>query len=181
MLSFIKHWNNKFYYKAGSCWYFYWVHYNCVYSLWETVGGITFVPNLAYLLQCAIVCNFLRIVYIIHIFPYASQVSASDTDYIPGFHGRWIYTPEYIYIPVTYLKRKFTLRVAYLFYKIHTICWIVLNIPSVVKCIKLINVMCSVYVKPVIVYCVSVPFMLCSYHKLYCMSNKWPTQERHSY
>jgi len=37
------------------------------------------------------------------------------------------------------------------------------------------------YVKPVFVYCVSVPCLSCSYHKLYCTSNKWPTQERHSY
>jgi len=27
--AFNKHWNNKFYYKAASCWYFYWVILRC--------------------------------------------------------------------------------------------------------------------------------------------------------
>ena len=63
------------------------------------------------------------------------------------------------------LKCKFIVRIApsflFFFYKIHTICCIALNIPSGVKHIKLVNLMCRLYIKPVFVYCVSVPCVSC--------------------
>jgi hypothetical protein len=52
MLSFQKFWNNKFHYKAASCWYFYWValghflidHSPIIVKLYATQGDI-FIPS----------------------------------------------------------------------------------------------------------------------------------------
>jgi len=38
--AFNKLWNNKFYYKAASCWYFYCVHFTYYYNVYDS-GHVT--------------------------------------------------------------------------------------------------------------------------------------------
>ena len=38
--AFNKLWNNKFYYKAASCWYFYWVIYDAQIHEYQIYGNI---------------------------------------------------------------------------------------------------------------------------------------------
>ena len=69
-----KLWNNKFYYKAASCWYFYWVFYlvksNCYFCISKYLTGCPWAgwpesdlqPTVGYLNNplTEILCTFLR-------------------------------------------------------------------------------------------------------------------------
>jgi hypothetical protein len=53
-LAFNKLWNNKFYYKAASCWYFYWI--NNGLFIWGQISKICFVKDPILYASCGVTC-----------------------------------------------------------------------------------------------------------------------------
>ena len=82
--AFNKLWNNKFYYKAASCWYFYWASdswvglLSCFYSgKWQT-----------FLLMSAVNCLYLLILLLIHC-PVTRRDILWTADYITKYTNKW--------------------------------------------------------------------------------------------